>query len=105
MEYGIRRRGPRAPAGVPENRSPLNGPARTDPPVQIRSTDRASPRYGSPARQQSGGSGLSPPLQNGENPGDGCKLRDFPLGGFEQVCRNCFVVEVDQDIFLIDLGL
>ena len=29
----------------------------------------------------------------------------YPLGGFEQVGRNCFVVEVDQDIFLIDLGL
>lgn len=32
-------------------------------------------------------------------------LRVYPLGGFEQVGRNCFVVEVDQDIFIIDLGL
>ncbi len=32
-------------------------------------------------------------------------LRVYPLGGFEQVGRNCFVVEVDGDIYLIDLGL
>lgn len=32
-------------------------------------------------------------------------LRVYPLGGFEQVGRNCFVIEVDQDIFIIDLGL
>lgn len=29
----------------------------------------------------------------------------YPLGGFEQVGRNCFVVEVDGDIYIIDLGL
>jgi ribonuclease J len=33
------------------------------------------------------------------------KLRVYPLGGFEQVGRNCFVIEVDQDIYIIDLGL
>jgi ribonuclease J len=32
-------------------------------------------------------------------------LRVYPLGGFEQVGRNCFVIEVDDDIYLIDLGL
>lgn len=32
-------------------------------------------------------------------------LRLYPLGGFEQVGRNCFVIEVDEDIYLIDLGL
>ncbi|HVW66523.1 MAG TPA: ribonuclease J [Candidatus Peribacteraceae bacterium] len=32
-------------------------------------------------------------------------LKLYPLGGFEQVGRNCFVIEVDGDIFLIDLGL
>ena len=35
----------------------------------------------------------------------GGKLRVYPLGGFEQVGRNCFVIEVDQDIYIIDLGL
>ncbi len=32
-------------------------------------------------------------------------LRVYPLGGFEQVGRNCFVIEVDEDIYIIDLGL
>ncbi len=32
-------------------------------------------------------------------------LRVYPLGGFEQVGRNCFVIEVDEDIYVIDLGL
>jgi len=38
-------------------------------------------------------------------PQGGGRLRIYPLGGFEQVGRNCMVIEVDQDIFLIDLGL
>ncbi len=33
------------------------------------------------------------------------KLRVYPLGGFEQVGRNCMAVEVDGDIYIIDLGL
>jgi ribonuclease J len=32
-------------------------------------------------------------------------LKVYPLGGFEQVGRNCFVIEVDNDIYIIDLGL
>lgn len=32
-------------------------------------------------------------------------LRVYPLGGFEQVGRNCFVIEVDEDIYIIDIGL
>lgn len=35
----------------------------------------------------------------------GGKLRVYPLGGFEQVGRNCFVIEVDNDIYVIDIGL
>ena len=57
-----------------------------------------------------------PPAQKGGTPqtanaprktfvGANGKLRVYPLGGFEQVGRNCFVVEVDQDIYIIDLGL
>ncbi len=38
-------------------------------------------------------------------PGGKQNLRVYPLGGFEQVGRNCFVVEVDEDIYIIDLGL
>lgn len=32
-------------------------------------------------------------------------LRLYPLGGFEQVGRNCFVIDVDGDLYVIDLGL
>src|SRR3989338_10891454 len=32
-------------------------------------------------------------------------LRVYPLGGFEQIGRNCFVVDVDDDLYIIDLGL
>ncbi len=38
-------------------------------------------------------------------PRRGGTLRLFPIGGFEQVGRNCFVVDVDGDLYLIDLGL
>lgn len=41
------------------------------------------------------------PVQGGKR----SNLRVYPLGGFEQVGRNCFVIEVDGDIYLIDLGL
>ncbi len=32
-------------------------------------------------------------------------LRVYPLGGFEEVGRNCFVIDVDGDLYIIDLGL
>src|SRR3989338_1488567 len=37
--------------------------------------------------------------------GDKRGVRVFPLGGFEQVGRNCFIVEVDGALYIIDLGL
>jgi len=33
------------------------------------------------------------------------KVRVFPLGGFEQVGRNCMVIEVNENYYLVDLGL
>ncbi len=38
-------------------------------------------------------------------PSPGKGLRLYPLGGFEQVGRNCFVIDVDGDLYIIDLGL
>lgn len=38
-------------------------------------------------------------------PGSGKGLRLYPLGGFEEVGRNCFVIDVDGDLYIIDLGL
>jgi ribonuclease J len=32
-------------------------------------------------------------------------IRILPLGGFEEVGRNCMVVQVDKDLFIIDMGL
>ena len=46
-----------------------------------------------------------PHAQSAENAGKGFPLRMYPLGGFEQIGRNSFVVEVDGDIYIIDLGL
>lgn len=43
--------------------------------------------------------------QQREQPARRSNLKVYPLGGFEQVGRNCFVVEVDGDIYIIDLGL
>jgi len=39
--------------------------------------------------------------QNGAAP----IVRIIPLGGFEEVGRNCMVVQVGSDLFIIDLGL
>ncbi|MFA7682314.1 MAG: ribonuclease J, partial [Candidatus Peribacteraceae bacterium] len=48
---------------------------------------------------------VQPQQQNAQIVERGFPLRLYPLGGFEQVGRNCFVLEVDGDIYLIDLGL
>lgn len=56
------------------------------------------PRANQPQR------GPQPARANNLAPGRG-NLRVYPLGGFEQVGRNCFVIEVDEDIYIIDLGL
>ena len=36
---------------------------------------------------------------------DGKGLKIYPLGGFEEVGRNCLVVDIDSDLYIIDLGL
>ena len=43
------------------------------------------------------------PVRGGDMRSGG--LRIYPLGGFEEVGRNCFVIEVDADIYIVDLGL
>jgi ribonuclease J len=45
------------------------------------------------------------PLKETETAPKGAGLRLYPLGGFEQVGRNCFVIDVDGDLYIIDLGL
>ncbi len=55
-----------------------------------------------PGQQQA----VQPVVQGAPTP-DGRKvpLRFYPLGGFEQVGRNCCVIEVDGDIYIVDIGV
>jgi ribonuclease J len=72
------------------NRSPQQGnrpPQQHNRPQQQQQGTRPQPQQGNAAVPRSGG------------------LKLYPLGGFEQVGRNCFCIEVDGDIFVIDLGL
>lgn len=45
------------------------------------------------------------PSQKKPQPKARSGLKLYPIGGFEQVGRNCMAIEVDGDIFIIDLGL
>ncbi len=54
------------------------------------------------------GRGPVPQAQPQEPQGGGERkvpLRFYPLGGFEQVGRNSCVIEVDGDIYIVDLGV
>ncbi|MDD5074735.1 MAG: ribonuclease J, partial [Candidatus Peribacteraceae bacterium] len=75
------------------------------PPTQSASAPSGSPQQarkplqkfqGPPRNQQQ-------PQQQQRRGGGGLRL--YPLGGFEQVGRNCFVIDVDGDLYIIDLGL
>ncbi|MDD4319064.1 MAG: RNase J family beta-CASP ribonuclease [Candidatus Peribacteraceae bacterium] len=82
------------------------------PPQNAHNRNRRRRRHGRPSGPAPSGAprpgpAAPQPQANFQQVSDGRKvpLRVYPLGGFEQVGRNCFVVEVDQDIYLIDLGL
>ncbi len=64
---------------------------------QQRPAPRPAPGNGPNIRPQ------QQPQQNQPRGRGGLKL--YPLGGFEQVGRNCFVIDVDGDLYIIDLGL
>ena len=73
---------------------------------QRKSTKRdRKPRSKAPRRDRSKPRTKSAPAKAAPPPRGGRGLRVYPLGGFEQVGRNCFVIEVDGDIYIIDLGL
>lgn len=67
---------------------------------------RNFPPNGNPNQRQQGQRGGKPqphaPQNQGPRKGG---LRVYPLGGFEQVGRNCFAIDVDGDLYIIDLGL
>jgi ribonuclease J len=73
------------------------------PPAAPRPQQQHAPRHDRPQ-----GRGNQQPQPVAVAPGDAPKgngLRLYPLGGFEQVGRNCFVIDVDGDLYIIDLGL
>lgn len=76
---------------MPRQRGNVPPPAA---PVQRQRGNNAQTPTNQPQR------GTPPALQGGRG-----NLKLYPLGGFEQVGRNCFVLECDGDIFVIDLGL
>ncbi len=45
------------------------------------------------------------PVTRNPQPSGKGSLKVYPLGGFDQVGRNCFVIDVDGDLYIIDLGL
>lgn len=89
-----------------DDRAPIPAPQPAAAPI-----DNRQP-VGQPAqRQQQPEQKRDQPVQKAPEPQAGrdqprqSSLRVYPLGGFEQVGRNCFVIEVDGDIYIIDLGL
>lgn len=64
---------------------------------QEQQRQQGNQQQGQRPQQQSQGQ----PVNQGQRGG----LKFYPLGGFEQVGRNCCVIEVDGDIYIVDLGL
>jgi len=65
----------------------------------------AKPTAPPPARHPKQHRPQQAPQKVQAQPTGGKGLRLYPLGGFEEVGRNCFVVDVDGDLYIIDLGL
>lgn len=76
---------------APQQRPAPGIPSRRGPPFE-----RSSPHGPGPSLQQQ-------TQQSSQQRRVGLRL--YPLGGFEQVGRNCFVIDVDGDLYIIDLGL
>jgi ribonuclease J len=72
------------------------GPTRT---VYSYKNPQPAQGKGQPSKQQPRPQQKMPEMSNKGG------LRLSPLGGFEQVGRNCFLIDVDGDLYLIDLGL
>jgi ribonuclease J len=84
--------------------SPVSIPATQAPQQQAQPRPQGRGR-GFHHRQRHRGNAQNQPRPQNQPEGRKANLKLYPLGGFEQVGRNCFVLEVDGDIYLIDLGL
>ncbi len=100
------------PAGAaPQQKpnAPAERPAGQRPPQQGQRPQQQRPQNGQRQQQprppQQGARPQNAPRPQIAVDGKRGGLKLYPLGGFEQVGRNCFVLEVDGDIFIIDLGL
>jgi ribonuclease J len=86
----------------------------TSPATKPAATNKASHTKGKPVKTASGHNNKrqhrkpnqQPKPQQGKHVGGGKgKVRVFPLGGFEQIGRNCMVIEVNENYYIVDLGL
>ena len=77
------------------------------PPSTQPTQPRSVPPADKPAQQAKAHKGSQPQhaARTDHQSSGGKGLRLYPLGGFEEVGRNCFVVDVDGDLYIIDLGL
>ena len=85
---------------------PANQPTqpRSVPPPEKAASPQARPPK-APQSQQVKVHQPQPAARTDAQSSGGKGLRLYPLGGFEEVGRNCFVVDVDGDLYIIDLGL
>ena len=90
------------PPAPPQNRPPHQHPHQG----QQRHHPNRRNNHGQNRNQQQRGNQQQPRPQQDGGPSEGRNgLKLYPIGGFEQVGRNCFCIEVDGDMHLIDLGL
>lgn len=67
--------------------------------------DRGGQQPNQNRNRQPQGTTPQPAQQFSDAEGRKVPLRFYPLGGFEQVGRNCCVIEVDGDIYIVDIGV
>lgn len=90
-------------SGGKEPPQPSKGPAQSGEPAKRRRRkrrDRDDRGFRSSLVTSQGAA--ESPLQAGDRKGG---LKIYPLGGFEEVGRNCLVIDVDDDLYIIDIGL
>ena len=83
---------------------PLSRPAVKAKPAERLPLHR--PTFSSPRLRPNFSTSPKPALPSQSRPGNGeSSLKIYPLGGQEEVGRNCTVFEYDNDIIILDMGL
>lgn len=87
-------------------RNPQPASAAQSQAMHITGSEQPAPKPSAPPQQRQGGNPQQQHRPQQRQEGGGSRsLRVYPLGGFEEVGRNCFVIDVDGDLYIIDLGL